>query len=108
MFISDHFPQFIIIENGKGDNPANKTAKTPYRDYKNFDMDFFKIDLQGIDWTFNSHNNYVNLGFEAFPQLFNTTLGKHGPIKELTKKEEKDITKGIKNLCQSETKFTNK
>ena len=25
--ISDHLPQFIITENGKGDNPANKTAK---------------------------------------------------------------------------------
>ena len=26
--ISDHLLQFIIIENGKGDNLANKTAKT--------------------------------------------------------------------------------
>ena len=24
--ISDQLPQFIIIENGKGDKPANKTA----------------------------------------------------------------------------------
>ena len=52
MSISDHLPQFIIIENGKRDKPANKTAKTAYRDYKYFDMDSFKIDLQGIDWTF--------------------------------------------------------
>ena len=34
MFISDHLPQFIIIENGKGDYPANKTAKTTCRDHK--------------------------------------------------------------------------
>ena len=47
--ISDHLPQFIIIENGKEDNPANKTAKTTYRDYKNFDMDFVKIVLQRMD-----------------------------------------------------------
>ena len=46
--ISDHLPQFIIIKNGKGDNAANKTVKTRYRDYKNFDVDSFKIDLQGI------------------------------------------------------------
>ena len=26
--VSDHLPQFIITENGKGDKPANKTAKT--------------------------------------------------------------------------------
>ena len=32
--ISDHLPQFIITENGKGDKTANKTAKTTYRDYK--------------------------------------------------------------------------
>ena len=28
-------------------------------------MDFFKINLQGIDWTFATHNNDVNLGFDA-------------------------------------------
>ena len=52
MSISDHLPQFIIIENGKGDKPTNKTAKSTYRDYKHFDMESFKIYLQGIDWTF--------------------------------------------------------
>ena len=60
-----------------------------------------KQTLQGIDWTFATHNNDVNLGFEAFLRLFNATLDKHAPIKEFTKKEEKDklkpwVTKGIK------------
>ena len=64
-------------------------------------MESFKIDLQGIDWTFATQNNDVNPGFEAFLQLFNATLDKHAPIKEFTKKEEKDklkpwVTKGIK------------
>ena len=62
-FISDHLPQFIVIENGERDNPANKTAKKTYRDYKNFDVDSFKIDLQDNDLTFVTHNNDVNLGF---------------------------------------------
>ena len=53
-------------------------------------MGSFKIDLQGIDWTLATHNNDINLGYEAFLRLFNTTLGKHAPIKEFTKKEEKD------------------
>ena len=110
MSISDHLPQFIIIENGKGDKPTNKTAKTTYRDYKNFDMESFKIDLQGIDWTFATQNNDVNLGFEAFLRLFNTTLDKHAPIKEFTKKEEKDklkpwVTKGIKKSMLIRNKF---
>ena len=34
------------MECGKVDNPTKKTAKTTYRDYKNVDMDSFKIDLQ--------------------------------------------------------------
>ena len=104
----DHLPQFIIIENGKptnktakGDKPTNKTAKTTYRDHKNFDMESFIIDLPDIDWTFATQNSDVNLGFEAFLRLFNATLDKHAPIKEFTKKEEKDklkpwVTKGIK------------
>ena len=86
---SDHLLQFIIIENGKGDKQDNKTAKITYRDYKNFNMDSFKIDLQGIDGTFATHNNDVNLGFEACLGLFNTTLDKHAPIKEFTKKKKK-------------------
>ena len=64
-------------------------------------MDSFKTDLQGTDWTFATQNNDANLGFEAFLWFFNTTLDKHAPIKEFTKKEEKDklkpwVTKGIK------------
>ena len=65
MSISDHFHQLIILENGKEDKPFNKTAKTTYKGYKNFDMESFKIDL------------------------FNTILDKHAPIKEFTKKKKK-------------------
>ena len=36
----------------------------------------------------------VDLGFEAFLWLFNTTLDKHAPIKKTYKKEEKDKTMG--------------
>ena len=93
MAISDHLPQFIIIENGKGDKPANKTVKTTYRDYKHFDMGSFKTNLLGIDWTFTTHNNDVSLDFEAVLWLFITTLDKHGSIKKLTKIEEKDKLK---------------
>ena len=92
-FRSDHIAQHIMTENDKGDKPATKTAKTKCRDHRNFDMDSFKIDLEGIDWTFATHNNNVNLDFKAFLRLFNTILDKHEPIKELTKKDEKDKLK---------------
>ena len=81
-------------------NQLTKLLKQ-HRDHKNFDIESFKIDLQGTDWTFATHNYDVDLGFEAFLRLFNTTLDKHAPIKELTKKEEKDklkpwVAKGTK------------
>ena len=64
--VSDHFLQFIIIENGKGDNPASKMSKTTQRDYKRFDNDSSKIDLQSIGWSFAIHNNYVKLELWSF------------------------------------------
>ena len=70
MSLSDLLPKFIIIENGKGDNSVNKTAKITYRDYSNFGMDSFKIELQSIELTFDTHNIDVNLGIEAFLQIF--------------------------------------
>ena len=36
------------MENGKGNNPAHKTAKKLYRDYKNFDMDSFKMTYKAL------------------------------------------------------------
>ena len=55
-------------------------------DYNSINMDSFKIGFQGIDWYSDIHSNDVNLGFEAFLQLFNTTVDKHAGIKELAKK----------------------
>ena len=52
-------------------------------------MNSFKIDLEGIDWTFATHNDDVNLDFEAFPLFFNTILDKHEPIKRTYKKRWK-------------------
>ena len=112
--ISDHLPQLIIIENGKGDKPANKTAKTTHGDYKTFHMDSFKTDLQGIDWTFATHSNDVNLGFEAFLRVFNNNLRQTCTNKGIHKKRRKNEIKTMsyqrnkRNLCQKETKSTNK
>ena len=50
-------------------------------------MDSVKIDLQVIHWTFANHSNDVNLGFEAFLQMFNISLDKSAPIKKLKQKE---------------------
>ena len=99
--ISDHLPQFIILENFKGSNLKRERISTTYRDFRYFNIDSFKRDLQEINWNFATENNDIDLGFETFFRLFNKTLDRHAPIKKSTKKEEKIkskpwITKGIK------------
>ena len=46
---SDHLPQFIIPQNFKGSNPKRKRINTTYRDFRYFNIDSFKRDLQEID-----------------------------------------------------------
>ena len=79
--ISDHLPQIIILENFKGSNLK--------RDFRYFNNDSFKRDLQEINWNFATENNNIDLGFETFFRLFNKTLDRHAPIKKSTRKEEK-------------------
>ena len=99
--ISDHLPQFIILENVKGSNLKRGRISTTYRDFRYFNIDSFKRDLQEINWSFATENNDIDLGFETFFRLFNKALDRHAPIKKSTTKEEKIkskswITKGIK------------
>ena len=62
--ISDHLPQFIILENFKEGNLKKERISTTYRD---FNIDSFKRNLQEINWKFATENNDINLGFEIFP-----------------------------------------
>ena len=107
--ISDHLSQLIIIEIEIEINQLKQHIET----IKIFTWTPLKQTyIQGIDWIFATHNDNVNLGFEAFLQLFNTTLDKNAPIKEFTKIEEKDklkpwVTKGIKNVCPKQNLQTN-
>ena len=99
--ISDHLPQFIILENFKGSNLKQERVSTTYRHFRYFNIDSFKKDLQEINWNFATENSDVDLGFETFFRLFNKALDRHAPIKKSTRKEEKIkskpwITKGIK------------
>ena len=96
---------------GKEINQLTKLLKQHIETIKIFTWTPLKQTyIQGIDWTFATHNDDVNLGFEAFLRLFNTTLDKNTPIKEFTKEEEKDklkpwVTKGIKNSMSVRNKI---
>ena len=99
-YISDHLPQFLIIENLK--LPSFKqNAPISFRDYKNFNEEAFKAELRELDWSFVTENNDTNLGFDPFLRFINKTLDKHAPIKTVKKRENKImskpwITRGIK------------
>ena len=61
--ISDHLPQFIILENFKGSNLKREQISTTYRDFRYFNIDSFKRNLQEINWNFATENNDYRLGF---------------------------------------------
>ena len=84
--VSDHLPQFLIIENFKGQTYKMKIPKVAIRDYKNFNSESFQSDIKEIDWSLATENNDVDLDFETFFKLFSRTLGKHAPYKEIRKK----------------------
>ena len=100
-YISDHLPQFLIIENLK--QPSfNHYPPIFFKDYKNFNEEAFKTELRELDWSFVTENNDINLGFETFLRFIDKTLNKLAPIKLVQKKKGNKtiskpwITRGIK------------
>ena len=100
-YISDHLPQFLIIENLK--QPSfNHYPPIFFRDYENFNEEAFKTELRELDWSFVTENNDINLGFETFLRFIDKTLNKLAPIKLVQKKKGNKtiskpwITRGIK------------
>ena len=97
--ISDHFPQFKIIENLLSYTLVKKDVKTLKRDFSKFHTDNFIRDLKSVNWSVATQNN-PNIGFENFMLIINNLLDKHAPFKEQAKRKEKLIfkpwiTKGI-------------
>ena len=84
--VSHHLPQFLFIENIKGQTYKIKNPKAIIRDYKNFNSESFQSDIKEIDWSLATENNDVDLGFETFFKIFSRTLDKHAPCKEIRKK----------------------
>ena len=91
-YISDHLPQFLIIEDLK--QTSNKEIPTiSFRNYKNFSDDAFKEELRELDWSLVTENSEVKLGFNTFVRLVNRILDKHAPIRVIEKKGKKITSK---------------
>ena len=103
--ISDHLAQFLI--------PLSKTTsrpntKTTYRDWKSWNRDEFADEFNKSDWKdlLNLENNNPDYSFEHFFQILTKMIDAHVPVKNLSKKQLKSlskpwITKGIKKSIKT-------
>ena len=108
--ISDHLPQFIIVENLLENIIDRKDYQTEHTDYQNFNTDVFKRDIDQIDWFLATGNTDVNLNFEIFLRLIEKTLDKHAPPKKTSRKKEKEkikswVTRGIRHSMEIRDKL---
>ena len=85
--ISDHLPQFSILENFKKHCDITNKVKFTYENFKYFDEKCFSGELKSIDWLLDTENN--DLGFRTFFHLCNKTLDKHTPLKQGIRKDKK-------------------
>ena len=107
--ISDHMPNFVIIENVK-----TKAEKKPIkrRDLKNFDTNKFQANLLDsilpeIEKVVNAEDAYI-----LFHEKYLSILDVHAPYKILNKKEQELeqkpwITKGILTSIRKKKSYTN-
>ena len=98
--ISDHFPQFILINHAK----KNPSSHTPLfkPNWSSFNKENFILDYSDIDWkkTLQPVVGDVNDSFEVFYSHMSNLLDRHVPMIKLTKKQIKTrckpwITAGI-------------
>ena len=110
--ISDHLPNFLIIENL---NYHIKKKGKPYkRDYTNFDEENLINDIKKQKLTENiSKINDLNEKYNTFHDKVMEAVNKNIPLKELSNKEIKRnkkpwITKGITTSIRKRTSYLNK
>ena len=72
----------FLIELSPFTSNREQTTKT-WRCYKSFDKEQFRNDLSKIDWgqVLELNKNVVKTSINLFPNVINTTLNSHAPIK---------------------------
>ena len=91
--ISDHFSQFCITTSAKDKFWQVKNVKI--RDYSRFSVDRFNDELSEIDWDQIIANgaNCVNKLFSSFYNVYDTIVNKHAPMKKLSNRKAKQLSK---------------
>jgi hypothetical protein len=80
--ISDHFPIFLISEEMK---IVDRSKKKVIRDFKNFQTETFRNNLQEINWDHLIDSNDVNGPCKKFIDAFVSVINKHAPHRKITK-----------------------
>ena len=88
--LSDHLPNFLII-NSLSTLPKN--IEISRRDYSQFNQSNLINDVESVDWSFNSSSNDVNVMFDTFYSRLSNIIDRHIPIKKLSAKEIKQLSK---------------
>lgn len=89
--LSDHLPNFLIVNQLNTYFPKNKIFK---RDYSKFDQESFMKDYETIDWCNHFYGSQdTNELFNKFYQKSIGIVDKHVPLKAISKKEFKFKTK---------------
>lgn len=88
--LSDHLPNFVIINKFCSLPPKVKLFK---RDYRNFDEETFKEEFQSIDWSGILTGVNINELFNSFYSKTSDIVDKHLPLIQLNKHETKSLSK---------------
>ena len=86
--ISDHCPQFIIINKSIVDYQACSFAK---RNFSKLNENSFVQDYLSLDQVYTQHNNDTNVDnmFNSFYENLSKIVNKHVPTRKLTRKDIK-------------------
>ena len=90
--ISDHFSQFCILKTMKDRVKVNKSK---VRDFSRFSADRFNAELSEVDWNAiaETKSSDVNELFSSFYNKFNKIVNKHAPMKAISKRKAKQLSK---------------
>ena len=87
--ISGHLPQFIVLDSIFDTSTDKGSSQIFYGSFKNFNQENLSIDINGINWTFATENNDINLGFETFLRLIDEAIDNNVPVKKYIRKKLK-------------------
>ena len=98
--ISDHYAQFLLLQNLNNKSPAN--SEIYHQDFKTLNKNNLERDLvnTNLDTILEINNGDVDKSFESFITTVNSIIAEHAPLKKISVKERKRraepwITKGI-------------